>query len=64
MTKTTAAKAAAPARDPDEQVTIRLTGEIKLEEYGPSAVYMPGTEMTVSAKMLKDKRLVGKFEEV
>ena len=55
MTKTTAAKAAAPARDPDE---------LKLEEYGPSAIYMPGTEMTVAAKMLKDKRLVGKFEEI
>jgi hypothetical protein len=64
MSKAPAAKAAAPARASDEQIRVRLTAEVKLEEYGPHAVFLEGTEMDFSAKTLKDKRLVGKFEEL
>lgn len=59
--KTTAAPAK-PARDPDEEVRIRLLADIRFDEWQQT---MPlGQEMTVKAGFLDDARLKGKFEEL
>lgn len=56
------AAATTAVADPEEQVTIRLTGEVEFKEW--LTTYQAGQEITVKRSLLTDKRLVGKFEEV
>ena len=56
------AKTKTDARDPDEQVSIRLTAEVRFDEWNQTL--QPGQELAVRAALLDDPRLAGKFEEV
>lgn len=48
-------------RDPDEQVCIRLTAEVRFDEWNQTL--QPGQILTVRAALLDDPRLASKFEE-